>query len=30
LAFENFDPMLDPLRSDPRSHAVLQKLGIKP
>jgi len=30
LAFENFNPMLDPLRSDPRTHAVLLELGIKP
>jgi hypothetical protein len=30
LAFENFNPMLDPLRSNPRSHAVLRELGIKP
>jgi serine/threonine-protein kinase len=30
LAFQNFNPVLDPLRSDPRTHAVLLQLGIKP
>jgi adenylate cyclase len=30
LAFENFTPALDSLRSDPRSHAALRELGIKP
>lgn len=30
LAFQNFNPVLDPLRSDPRTHAVLLELRIKP
>jgi tetratricopeptide (TPR) repeat protein len=30
LVFENFNPVLDPLRSDPRSRTVLRELGIKP
>jgi TolB-like protein/DNA-binding SARP family transcriptional activator len=30
LAFQNFNPVLDPLRLDPRTHAVLLELGIRP
>lgn len=30
LAFRNYSPLLDPLRADPRTHAVLMELGIKP
>jgi len=30
LAFQNFNPVLDPLRANPRYHAVLLELGIKP